>query len=68
MSGDKHRRQFFAGFIATVCDDGEGFNAGHIEFLKIAKHVVLALRKIGESFFDCDYVATQVRKSHRVSR
>jgi hypothetical protein len=66
VSGDQYRWQLIALKVFAVIDDRKWFNAGNVEFLESAEHVVLTLCHVKERFLDGDYVILKVGESNGV--
>ena len=68
MASDEHRGQRIAVGVLAIVDDGERFDAGDVELLELAEHVILALGEIKKRLLDRNHMLAEVGKSHRVAR
>ena len=65
---DEHGLQRVALVVGAVRDHGDGIDAGDVEALQRAQHLVLALGHLGRRLLDGDDVRSEVREAHEVAR
>jgi len=68
VTGDQHRRQFFAVFVVAIIDNGKRLNTWNVQLLQFAEHVVFTFCEFEKRFLDGDYMLAKVSKSNGVTR